>query len=197
MAEANQETCIAEVLRRLDHLESREEIRTLIDRYAVLVDARDIDRLLELYVEDYPVGCQTGKEALRASFQQTLGDNGIFVTTVHFVGQAEIEIDRDNQDQAHGIVYCRAEHEFLDGRWVIATLQYWDSYARHAGRWLFASREMKAFYVADVLERPNGPDRVKAQVTDIGLLGRSEIPEAWPSWQRFWDAIGPVGRLGR
>ena len=176
---------------RVDRLEALEAIRTIIARYAVLVDARDVDGLLELYVDDFPVGRRRGLEALRESFVHMLGDNGIFRTTVHFVGQQDIRLDPSDPDRATGVVYCRAEHEFED-LWVVSMLQYWDRYERRDGRWLFAARDLKAFYVADVLERPNGTNRVKRQVTDVGLLGTAEVPEAWPSWQRFWREVASV-----
>jgi ketosteroid isomerase-like protein len=171
------------LLARVDRLESLEAIRGLIARYAVLVDARDVDGLLELYTDDYRVGSERGLQALRESFFHMLGA-GTFTTTVHFVGQQDIELDAEDSDRARGVVYCRAEHE-CGPLWIVATLQYWDRYERRDGRWLFAHRRLRAFYVADVLERPTGPDRVKHQLTDVGLLGRPEVPEAWPSWERF------------
>ena len=183
----------AELLRRLDRLESLEAIRALIARYAVLVDARDVDGLLELYVDDFRVGRdRTGPAALRDSFRHMLGGNGVFRTTVHFVGQQDITFDEADPDRARGVVYCRAEHELPD-LWVVSTLQYWDRYERRDGHWLFAERRLKAFYTCDVLERPNGPNRVKRQVTDVGLLGKAEVPEAWATWHRFWDDVAPKG----
>ncbi len=105
--------------------------------------------------------------------------------TVHFIGNHVIDLDPDDPNRATGVVYCRAEHEFEE-QWVVATLLYQDRYVRENGRWCFHERDMKAFYVVDTLERPNGPDRVKLQLTDVGLLGTPEAPECWPSWQRFW-----------
>ena len=184
----------ADLLRRLDRLEALEAIRAIIARYAVLVDARDVEGLLDLYVPDFNVDARrTGRDALRESFRHMLGGNGIFRTTVHFVGQHDISFDEEHPDRARGVVYCRAEHEFPE-LWVISTLQYWDRYERRNGRWLFAERRLRAFYTTDVLERPNGPDRVKRQVTDVGLLGKAEVPEAWATWQQFWDELdGPRG----
>jgi hypothetical protein len=176
----------------MDRLEAYEEIRQLAARYGVLVDARDLDGLLELYSSDTPVGSRTGREALRRSFGRRLGAESWFRVTVHFIGNHMIDLDPDDPDRAAGVVYCRAEHEFED-QWVVSTLLYQDEYVREDGRWRFYQRGMKAFYVADVLERPNGPDRVKRQLTEVGLLGRPEAPECWPSWQRFWAERGEQG----
>jgi SnoaL-like domain len=174
-----------DVLRRLERVEALESIRQLPARYATYVDARDIDALLTLYVDDCPVGDQTGLDALRERFESSLGAGAPFRATVHLVGNHVIDFD-DDPDRARGVVYCRAEHEFPD-RWVVAALQYWDEYERRGSRWLFRSRRLKAFYATDVLERPNGPERVKHQLTAHGVLSRAELPEAWPSWSAFWS----------
>jgi hypothetical protein len=175
-----------DLLRRLDRLESLEAIRRLSAAYAQYADSRDVDSLVELYVADCRVGGLTGRDALRESSRRLLGTSAPFRTTVHFAGQSTIDFDEKDRDRATGVVYCRAEHEFPE-EWVVATLQYWDRYRRDDGVWRFEHRALKAFYVADVLQRPNGPDRVKRQLTSFGVLGRPEVPEAWPSWTKFWN----------
>jgi hypothetical protein len=69
---------------------------------------------------------------------------------------------------------------------VVATIQYWDTHERRREGWLFAQPEIKAFYVVDVLERPNG-QRIKRQLTNVGILEEAELPQAWPSWRSFWE----------
>jgi hypothetical protein len=54
--------------------------------------------------------------------------------------------------------------------------------------WLFAQRDIKAFYVVDVIGRPNG-ERVKS-LTIVGMLETAELPRAWPSWRPCWGAAG-------
>ncbi|RYE43212.1 MAG: nuclear transport factor 2 family protein [Hyphomicrobiales bacterium] len=180
------------LLHRLDRVESAEAIRQLVSRYGVLIDSRDLDALVELYVEDFRVARDLhGRAALRATFERMLGAEAPFTTTIHFVGNQTIDFDETNPDRASGVVYCRAEHEFPD-LWVVATLQYWDTYERRDGKWYFAQRKLKAFYAADVLERPNGPDRIKRQVSPGGLLSTAEVPESWPSWQRFQTELYPA-----
>jgi hypothetical protein len=65
-----------------------------------------------------------------------------------------------------------------------ATIQYWDKYERRGDGRLFAQRNMEAFYVVDVLERPNG-EPVKSQLTNVGMLEDAEPPRAWPSGRSF------------
>ena len=50
----------------LDRLIARDEIRQLAYRYALAVDSRDIDTLVDLFVPDVQVGRDaSGREALR------------------------------------------------------------------------------------------------------------------------------------
>jgi hypothetical protein len=56
-----------------------------------------------------------------------------------------------------------------------ATIQYWDRYERRADGRLFAQRNIEAFYVVDVLERPDG-ERVKSQLTKVGMLEDGAAP---------------------
>ena len=99
----------------------------------------------------------------------------------------EIDFSADDPDRATGIVYCRAEHE-VDDQWIVAMFQYWDVYHRHEGEWYFSERDVKLFYVSDVLQRPDMRDPVKYQLIE-GRLGQAELPQIWPSWSRFWQEI--------
>ena len=66
-----------EVGRRLDRLESLEEIRQLVARYALALDMRDLDALCGLFPEDVQVGRgQRGRAALKAWFDETLRSRG-------------------------------------------------------------------------------------------------------------------------
>ena len=57
----------------LDRLIANDEIRNLVARYAIATDARDLDTLVGLFVDDVNVGrLGTGRDALRASFDQAL-----------------------------------------------------------------------------------------------------------------------------
>ena len=69
----------------LDRLLACDEIRNLVARYAIATDARDLDTLVSLFVDDVNVGrLGTGRDALRASFDQALrgiGRSFLFVGT--------------------------------------------------------------------------------------------------------------------
>jgi ketosteroid isomerase-like protein len=166
-----------DIERRIDRLESRDAIRQLVSRYAQLIDARDIDELVELFVDDVRVTrTMRGRQAMHGLITGVCRQ---FTTSIHFVGNHVIDFADD--DHAGGVVYCRAEHEVGD-RWIVMAIQYWDRYERRTGQWYFEGRRVKHWYSVDLLDRPSGPSK-----TRWNPLGTTEsIPGDYPSWARFW-----------
>jgi hypothetical protein len=156
-----------------------QEIQQLAARYAVHTDARDLDRLVELFVPDVRVGRdRRGHEALRADFDRSL--RGVGITFLH-VGTHLIDLLDD--DHATGVVYCRGEIQDGD-RWIVQAIQYHDSYARHEGRWLFVRRKHLLVYGAELGENP-----LELPPADwpASHTGRGTLPEGLESWRRFWS----------
>ncbi|MCZ6823841.1 MAG: nuclear transport factor 2 family protein, partial [Deltaproteobacteria bacterium] len=88
-----------------ERLLAYEQIRQLAYRYALAVDSRDLDALVELFVDDVQVGGDRfGRDALREDFARQLREVGIMIL---FVGNHVIDLDDD--DHAHGVVYCKGE----------------------------------------------------------------------------------------
>jgi ketosteroid isomerase-like protein len=140
-------------------LVAHEEIRQLAVRYAVALDARDLDTLVSLFVDDVQVGRdERGSDALRANFDAQLRPLG--VTILHVANHV---IDVLDADHARGIVSCHAEIQ-RDGRTIEQAIQYHDAYERRDGRWRFVRRRHLLFYDGDE---------------------RGELPEQLDTWQAF------------
>lgn len=174
-----------DVAARVQRIEARDEIRDLISRYAVLVDARDIEGVANLFVDDVRVTrTERGRPAMRALLEHILSR---FATSVHFVGGTQTLTFLDD-DHAEGVVYCKAEHEYGE-QWIVMAIQYWDRYERRDGTWLFTGRKIHHWYAVDALDRPVGPGKTRWSVT-----GPETIPQAYGSWKDFWDRHEtPVG----
>ena len=161
----------------LARLIAHDEIRQLASRYAVALDRRDLDALVELFVDDVRVGRDTfGREALRESFAGQLRGLG---PTILNVGTHQIDVVDD--DHATGHVYCKGE--IADGeRWIHQAIRYDDEYERRAGHWLFVRRRHLLFYGAEVGVNPLGlpPANWPEHHDGLGTLPYSE-----PTWQRF------------
>jgi ketosteroid isomerase-like protein len=163
----------------LARLLARDEIRELAQRYAVAIDARDLDALVALFVDDVRVGPEaSGREALRRDFARQLGAIGV---SILFVGNHVIDFDDD--DRARGIVYCMAQIQ--DGeRWIRQAIRYDDAYARRDGRWHFVRRKHRLWYG---VEEPGSPLRQPPAEWPKSHTGRGTLPEDLESWRRFWE----------
>ena len=163
----------------LERLVAHDEIRHLASRYAVAVDARDLDALVALFVDDVRVGRDTiGRAALRDSFRSSLSAVGV---TILNVGTQVIDVS--GPDDATGLVYCQGQ--VADGhRWIHQAILYRDTYARRDGRWLFVRRIHELWY--GVAAATNPLDQAPANWPNRPA-GRGTVPESFDTWSRFWS----------
>lgn len=171
---------------RLDKLESLDAIRQLPHRYALAVDTRNLDDLVELFPVDVQVGRdKRGREAMKSWFGDTLAR---FADSIHFVGNHVIDFDGPNE--AHGVVTCHDQLE-KPPEWQHGYIQYWDKYVRQDGAWYFQRRKLHRWYLVDALTRPYHGAGLEQ---DKQALTVSVIPDAWPSWDAFWKSRGRAPR---
>lgn len=172
---------------RLDRIESINEIRQLVSRYTVALDSRNMDALVALFAPDVQVGPEaTGRAALRRWFTEAMSH---MRTTIHFVGNHVIEFVDANR--ATGIVYCHDQLDRPDFQtWDDGYLQYWDTYVRVGGEWLFARRKFHRWFIVDALSRPEHGAGVN---TGHDPLFAHQLPEAYPSWSAYWTEVGAGG----
>jgi uncharacterized protein (TIGR02246 family) len=174
----------AEILARLDRLESRDEIRQLISKYSLALDMRDVNAMASLFAPDVKVGGgKSGRAALRDWLDETMRKQ--FDGTSHHVGSTIIEfVDADN---AVGVVYSKNEHE-CGAEWVIMQMMYYDRYERIDGRWFFRRRQPLYWYATDLNKPPVGSRKMR-------WPGREpyegSFHELFPSWKEFWSRSGP------
>jgi hypothetical protein len=125
-------------------------IRQLFDAYAHCADRRDADGQKALFTENTrfavhmdgegtePTYVLQGREALTPIFE----DLNRYEVTTHFNGQSTISLDGD---RATGESYTIAHHLFTeDGarKIMIASLRYYDVFARSEEAWYFAERQL-------------------------------------------------------
>jgi len=179
---------------RLERIEAQLAIQQLPARYAVAVDSRNLDDLVALFAADVNCGrWGNGREALKAYYASPLVLAG-FYRSVHLIcGQT---IDMVDADHATGTVYCRAGHEDKS-HWVEMAICYFDRYVKSEGRWCFERRDERHWYSTDWQERPNPAGRASFQNWPgkyDGPRHTPRLPHSWPSWQRYWDALGDEPR---
>ena len=168
---------------RLARMEAIEAIRHLAYAYALAIDARDLDTLVALYVDDVRTGAGTGREALKAVFDKSLRQ---FTTSSHLVSNHVIEfIDANN---ALGLVSCRIEHEVGDA-WVTMVSLYHDRYEQRGGKWYIRGRVPARLYATAQGDVPIGDTKLR---WPGGTVMAGNFHGSLPSWQEFWADEIPV-----
>jgi hypothetical protein len=155
-----------------------EQIRQLAARYAIAIDSRDIDALVECFVDDVqPATTRRSRDVLRDTFEQQLRAIGVSILDV---GTHRIDIVDD--EHATGLVYCHAQIQ--DGRrWIHQQILYRDTYERRDGIWYFKRRVHELFYGE---EAPTNPLDQRHANWPQHHDGRGTAPESFPTWNAFW-----------
>ncbi len=177
---------LADVLRRLDRLESKEAIRELASAYAIACDEHDMPRLTSLFTEDAsfdaPSGAMVaaGKPAIVEMFERTFAIRG---PSYHWTHDVTVHMDEEDPDKATGLVLSHAETS-PDGVVSIAAMRYLDDYRREQGLWRFARREIHFLYYVPAAEYTTGLTRTD-RVTIGGERLAADYPERLPAWVAF------------
>ena len=170
---------------RLARVEAQLAIQQLPIRYAMAVDARDLDAWVGCFRPDVDMGRHgTGRDALRRYIEPMVRR---FYRSVHQICGHRIELA--GLDRATGAVYCRAEHEVGD-EWIVMAICYFDEYARVDGEWFFSRRQERHWYAADVTRTPQS-----VRFTGWNGSGTPALPGEFRSWTPFWDGDESVGTL--
>ena len=169
---------------RIDRLESLDEIRQLVAKYALSLDMRDLDAHVNLFAHDIRVSREaTGRAHLKHWLDDTLRLQ--FTGTSHHIGNHIIEFE--DPDHAIGVLYSKNEHETGD-EWVIMQMLYWDQYERIDGRWYFRRRLPCYWYAVDLNKPPIGENKMRWPDRDNY---EGAFHALWPSWKEFW--VNPPG----
>ena len=135
---------------RAQRAADRLAIRELIDAYAHCADRRDAKGQMSLFTPDTHfivyMDAKSSQPAMdlhrREDLAPVFAELNKYEATTHFLGQSMIVLDKD---QATGETYCLAHHvSASEGKRSIfvASLRYYDVFAKADGRWLFAERKL-------------------------------------------------------
>jgi predicted lipid-binding transport protein (Tim44 family) len=133
-------TVVSDDLDPLDRLESAEQIRQLVARFAMAYDARDLVAIAGLYAPD-----------VRDGLMATLIERMPAGRTFHLTASPVVTFE--GADAARGDVVGRSEAE-VGEKWMVMGVRYADRYVRIAGTWFLESRDLSRLYASDVLARP-------------------------------------------
>jgi len=128
----------------------RLEIRELVDAYAHCADRRDAKGQISLFTKDTHfvvfMDAKSEKPSMELNRREDLapvfGELNKYEATTHFMGQSTVVL---NGDRATGETYCIAHHvSASEGKRTlyIASIRYYDVFAKVEGKWLFAERKL-------------------------------------------------------
>ncbi len=168
----------------LEQLLAYEEIRQLVARYALAIDSRDLDAVVELFIDDVKAApAQRGRAALADVLAPMLR-----LERMSFLSIGTHVVNLIDRDHAAGTVYCFAEMGG-PGSWDRQAIAYEDDYERRAGQWFFVRRKHQLFYGVDSALRPY--DQPPANWPQH-QVGRGSLPDDWASWQAFTSGASPT-----
>jgi len=127
---------------RLAQLEATEQLRRLAHEYCHGLDKRDPDRFLAIWTPDavWALGGDTnprGHEEIGATAAQAIWPS--FTETHHWTSNHVV--DDMSEGTARGTCDISAVVRDAQGRWMIASATYADTYTKYDGRWLISRRE--------------------------------------------------------
>jgi SnoaL-like domain len=128
----------------------RLQIRELVDAYAHCADRRDAKGQMSLFTKDTHfvvfMDARSEKPSMELNRREDLApvfdELNKYEATTHFMGQSTVVLDGD---RATGETYCVAHHvSASEGKRTlfIASLRYFDVFAKVEGKWLFAERKI-------------------------------------------------------
>lgn len=173
--------------RRLRALEDREAIRTLVARYCLLVDAREITQVALLFARDGRFASADGKIESRGRSEITEQFHrryAVLGPSNHFVHESVVEFDPLDPDVATGWVNSHAE-VVRNGTALWAALRYHDRYRREDGEWRFEERLLHFFYYLSPREYPDHLGELQRNRAYPEPLP-ADYPERLPSWQDYY-----------
>jgi SnoaL-like domain len=127
---------------------TREHIEELVHRYADAVGHRNADQWISTWAEDAkwvlgPGRDVSGREDILGLWKRAISN---FSSVVQNVLNGAVEVD-ENAGTATGRWYIMEHFKRASGEPGILLAYYDDTYARVAGQWQFASRELVRHYM--------------------------------------------------
>ncbi len=172
-----------DLAQRVEQLEAREAIRTLVADYSMAVDDRDVDTIGALFAENGTFGhadksaVMHGREEIVDFYNGRLGDMG---PTYHYPHSHKITFSDPNS--AQGIVLAHAELS-QEGKTYYTGLRYYDKYQQQDRNWVFEERLLKFLFFMPM------EDLVRDGLTQANrkrFPGQGELPTDLPEMQESW-----------
>ena len=169
---------------RLEAVEADGAIRSLVARYAMVMDDRDVDAIPALFTCNAHVTTQDGKMDAQGRDHLVKLYEGRFAAlgaTHHIVHGIDITVD--GPTTAHGAVSSTAE-VWRNGVHQLAAMRYLDRYEKEDGAWRIARRHFLFFYYVPLDQHP-GILRTLYRNLTYGEPITADFPENTEAFQKY------------
>lgn len=169
---------------RLEAVEADCAIRSLVARYAMVMDDRDVDGIPALFTRNARVTSQDGKMDAQGRdhlVQLYEGRFALLGATHHIVHGIDIAVD--GPGRAHGAVSSTAE-VWRNGVHQLAAMRYLDTYEKEDGAWRIATRHFLFFYYVPVDRYPGILGTLHRNLT-YGEPIEADFPENTDAFRKY------------
>lgn len=169
---------------RLDAVEADLAIRSLVARYATVMDDRDVDAIPALFTRNARITSRDGKMDAQGRDHLVKLYEGRFAVlgaTHHIVHGVDVTVD--GPTTAHGTVSSTAE-VWRNGVHQVAAFRYEDNYEKEDGAWRIASRHFLFFYYAPIEQHPGLLGTVMRNLT-YGEPIEADFPENTEAFRKY------------
>ena len=174
----------ADLLRRIDRIESRFAIAALCTAYARACDDREIDKLGDMFAEDAMFRSYDGSRDTKGRDTIVNMYRGRFAAlgpTYHWTHDIDITFDDATPNIASSKMMGHAEC-WRSGAAYVAAMRYEDIFTRAAdGKWRIQDRMISYFYYMKVEEYATGLGQ-KDRTRSGPEPKLADWPEKLPSW---------------
>ena len=179
---------IKDLALRLDRLESKEEIKELVSKYAEACDQQDLKYLEGLFTKDAeffsPNGMlqSKGRQNIIEMYKEVFQTRG---PSFHWTHDVRVNLNFKDISKASGTVYSHAETT-RDGIASLAAMRYDDEYSNDEGNWKFCKRVINFFYYVKTSEYVDDLTET-LRVNGVNAKVPADIPESVPAWIEFQE----------
>ncbi|MDB5703824.1 MAG: nuclear transport factor 2 family protein [Sphingomonas bacterium] len=172
------------LLARIEAIEADLAIRSLVARYAFVMDDRDVDAIPALFTTNAKV--TTGDGVMNSQGRDELvklyeGRFAKLGATNHVVHGMDVTID--GPTTAHATVSSTAEVQ-RNGVHQVVALRYHDTYEKEDGAWRIATRHMLYFYYVPLDQYPGILGTLKRNLTYAEPMD-ADFPEKTPGFVKY------------
>lgn len=168
---------------RIARLEAESQIRQLIARYCFTIDDRLRSEIAELFTDDATLRSAdgvmnaTGIDAIMAQYEGRFDALG---AGAHYMHDVQIDFVGDGTQEATGRVSGHVEL-IRNGRMMVGSIRYRDTYRNTAKGWRFQEREISFLYYVPV-EDYSGILAVLDRNRAYATPKPADFPERLDSW---------------